>query len=190
MKKLLKSGKKKVRSKRGMTLVEILVGVTIVVVVFASTLGAMVSGYTTTMFNADENRSAVLNASVNEIVLNTVRKARISDSDSAIEMIEDMADYDSADLSDTVGAAVMSAVLAQVPDAVFVSPTTDVDGAYIVEFSEGESYQFSILPETKTSLTFLEATKDDLSVDGLTIKTNFESAKGSITYETFIPYAK
>ena len=70
MKKMTRTVRKKIRSKKGMTLVEILVGVTIVVIVFASTLGAMVTGYTTTLFNADENRSAVLNSSVNEIVLN------------------------------------------------------------------------------------------------------------------------
>ena len=54
--------KKKMKSKKGITLVEILIGVTIVVIVFASTLGAMVGGFTTTMYNSDENRAAVLNA--------------------------------------------------------------------------------------------------------------------------------
>ncbi len=192
MKKMTRTVRKKIRSKKGMTLVEILVGVTIVVIVFASTLGAMVTGYTTTLFNADENRSAVLNSSVNEIVLNTVRKARISDGDAALEMIDAMANYDpeSATGSDTVGAAVMAAVATQVPEAVFVQPQDDGMGGYTADFSEGESYQFTILPEKQSSLSFIEAGKDDLVITGMTIKTCFESAKGSITYEAFIPYAK
>ena len=64
--------KNKIRSKKGMTLVEIVVGISLVVIVFASCLGAMVGGYTTTIYNSDENRVAVLNGSLNEIIVSTI----------------------------------------------------------------------------------------------------------------------
>ncbi len=77
--------RKKLRSKRGMSLAELVVGVAIIVIVFAATLTGLTTGYTTTVKNADLNKAAVKCASTNEIIstavsnLNLVRTNNIGD---------------------------------------------------------------------------------------------------------------
>lgn len=74
LKHKIKINKSKIKSKVGMTLLELIIGITIVVIVFASTLGAMVSGYATTVYNAQDNRASVLNSSRNEIVFTAFKR--------------------------------------------------------------------------------------------------------------------
>lgn len=185
---------RKCKSKKGMTLIEILVGVTIVVIVFASCLGALVSGYTTTMYNADENRASAMNESLNELIGNLVGKMGISDSDDALDLydgINDIKENGSEDYEDTYSEAIVESVDDMMPGAVYVkaeavNPDAE-DTDYTVEFPNGESYQYTIIPSTNTVLT-----KDDkpYTISGITIKTCFESAAGPIIYESFIAYAK
>ena len=175
---------KKLRSKRGMTLVEILIGVTIVVIVFASTLGAMVGGFTTTIYNADENRAAILNASLNEIILNTVHNMQFQD----VNAVDDEADNINTD--DATVSVILSAVKANIPEAVYIAPTTDASGDLTVNFPNGVSYQYSLIPEVKTTLKTAGATGTNIEMNGVAIKTCFESAAGPIIYESFVPYTK
>ncbi len=184
--------KQKIKSKKGLTLVEILVGVALVVIVFASTLGAMVGGFTTTVYNSDENRASVLNASVNEIIFNTVRKMRISDYDEAADFLEEVeaaATSSGSVADDTYAYALVASVAAQVPDAKYVVPEYE-GGAYSVSFPSGESYQYSLIPEQKKPLGMLTASGTDYEIDGITIKTCFESAGGPIIYESFVAFSK
>ena len=59
MKKRIRKKIPKLRSKKGMTLVEILAGVVIIVIVFGATLSAMTNGFSSTLRNATANRDAV-----------------------------------------------------------------------------------------------------------------------------------
>ena len=180
----LKKSPKKLRSKRGLTLVEILIGVTIVVVVFASTLGAMVGGFTTTVYNADENRAAILNASLNEIILNTVHNMRFTERSE----VDDAADDIRTD--DTTVSVLLAAVSANIPDAVYVDPEPDASGNMTVNFPSGVSYQYTLIPDVQTKLNKNTATDPLVDMNGVTIKTCFESAGGPIVYESFVPYTK
>ncbi len=196
---MLKKRKKRmdIKSKKGLTLVELVVGVTIVVIVFASSLGALVNGYITTMYNSDENKASALNASVNEIVLNTVKRMNIEKEEAldALDLVdditEDMSEMRSGtgEIEDKVSQALVQAVMVQVPDAVFIAPEEgSTPGDYVVHFPDGETYQFSIIPETRTTMDLSDQGKDDVAFDGITIKTRFESANGAFTYESFVPY--
>ena len=81
----------KIYSKKGMTLVEIIVGIAIIVIVFAGTLGAMVGGYTTTVKNADQNKVASENKALNEILMDTIGKlgfANASDAANCVSVLE------------------------------------------------------------------------------------------------------
>ena len=80
--------KRKIKSKKGLTLVELVVGVTIVVIVFASCLGALVSGYTTTMYNSDQNKASSLNESLNDILISILGRMYYTDEDD-VEVQED-----------------------------------------------------------------------------------------------------
>ncbi len=177
----VKKLKKKLRSKRGLTLLEILIGITIVVIVFASTLGAMVNGFTTTVYNADENRAAILNSSVNEIIMNTVQKMNISQPERADDVIQDIQS------GDPTHSVILAAVTAAVPEARFVPATTDPSGNPTVNFPNDVSYQYSLIPDVKLSM---ESPTGGTDIIGIQIKTCFESAAGPIIYESFVPYAK
>lgn len=179
-----KSEKRKIKSKKGMTLVEILIGVTLVVIVFASTLGAMVGGFTTTVYNSDENKAAVLNASINEVILNTVHNLKLPDSS---KVDEEIASIQTDNIADS---AIVAAVKESVPEAVYVKAITDSSGNYTVHFANDVSYQYTLIPETKTTLKVDNDPTHDVKVDGVTIKTCFDSAAGQIIYETFVPYKK
>lgn len=184
---------KKLRSKRGLTLVEILIGITIVVVVFASTLGAMVGGFTTTIYNADENRAAVLNASVNEVIMNTIHNLSLTGKD-------DLEDYVDSITTDTAtNNPLVAAVTATVPDAKYVAPdasTGDVQFMGTAVGDEDYTYQYSLIPEKVSDLDRTKSTyrttgsPTTVSIKGITVKTCFYSAAGPIIYESFVPYSK
>lgn len=179
----MKSGKlkKKTRSKKGLTLVEILIGVSIVVIVFSSTLGAMVGGFTTTVNNSDQNRAAILNSSLNEIIMNTVIKMQITE-DSADDRMMDIESGDPA-LS-----PILAAVSAAVPEAKYVPATVDGSGNPTVAFAEGVDYQYTLLPGTDLPIDTGAGGATTNSVKGIAIKTRFESADGGLIYESFVPY--
>jgi len=63
----------KYRSKKGMSLVELVVGVTIIAIVLASAAGAIVTGYKTTIDNAERNKVAAISASMNEVIMKAVK---------------------------------------------------------------------------------------------------------------------
>lgn len=187
MKKTGFSGIRKIRSKKGMSLVEVLVGVAIIVIVFASTLGAMVGGYTTTVYNADENRTDLLNSSVNEIVFNTFSKMKISDVSQAEDVIDQI--VNSNPTSNDLGTAVAAAISEKVPGAVFVSPQKISSGKYEPVFNNGVSFQYTLVPDVGVNIGKKDDTRKELYVEGIRIVTCFESAKGSIINESFVPYS-
>lgn len=193
----------KLKSKKGVTLIELLVGITIVVIVFASTLGAMVGGFTTTVRNSDENRASVLNASVNEIIFNCVRKMRISEYDDAVDFIDELETAASSSggmgddnyayaLASAIQISLKSPVITDdIPDVQFVKAEFNSEtGKYDAAFPEGVSYQYTLIPEQKKQLATLTGAGSAYEMDGLTIKTCFESAGGPIIYESFVPFYK
>ena len=73
----------KLRSKKGLSLVELIVGVTIMAMAISSAAGAIVTGYKTTIDNAIRNEAAAKCASVNEVIMKAVKNCDFYDADEA-----------------------------------------------------------------------------------------------------------
>ena len=71
------------RTKKGLSLVELIVGVTIIAMVLASASGVIVTGYKTTIDNAAKNRAAASSASMNEVILKAIKNCGFADQDEA-----------------------------------------------------------------------------------------------------------
>ena len=68
----------KYKSRAGMSLTELIVGVTIIALVLGSAAGAIVTGYKTTIDNAERNRVAAMSASMNEVIMKAVKNCAFS----------------------------------------------------------------------------------------------------------------
>ncbi len=183
--------KNKLRSKKGMSLVEVLVGVAIIVIVFASTLSGMVNGYTTTVYNADGNREDLLDASVNEIIFGTFRCLKIEDESQAKDLIDNIKDIQAHGISpssDESAVAVVSAINERLSGVVFVPPTVNGSGNYEAAFVDGQSYQYTLIPETTSLVTSGTGGTANHDISGMRIMTRFETASGEIICESFVPY--
>lgn len=182
--------KNKYRSKKGMSLVEILVGVAIMVIVFASTLGAMVNGYTTTVYNSDKNKEDLLNSSVNEIIFNTFKCMQISRSDEATDVIQEIENVQSTGNvgGDDYATALVVAVKSKIDGAVFVPPSYSA-GKFEPAFVDDAVFQYTIVPEVPSVVTTASglAASDDV-ITGFRIITTFKTSGGNVTSESFVPY--
>lgn len=171
--------KKKLRSKKGVSLVELIVGMAIIVIVFAATLGGMVGGYTTTVKNADQDREAVTNASVNEALIRAIRSqqwTRKSDVES------DMGDA----ISSTIDNAVHSAAKTINEDIVYV-PNEPDDPSNEFPVS-GYDYQYTIIPDCESTITSEASGRESSSMSGVIIRTYSRSSAGTTIYDSFVPY--
>lgn len=177
-------------SKRGISLIELVVGITLVVVVFASCLGAMVGGYTTTLYNADETRMASLNASLNEMILNNLSGRTQSDIEKLIDKRQDAQDdptkFSPADvrLKNIINDNIKAADGVGLETAVYVSPENftappEKDG---VDYS----VRYTLVTDTVSQIN-TGGTKP-VEITGVWIRTCFESAKGPTFYDSFVPY--
>ncbi|MGN1456337.1 MAG: prepilin-type N-terminal cleavage/methylation domain-containing protein [Acutalibacteraceae bacterium] len=161
---------KKMYSKKGMTLVELLVGIAIVVIVFAGTLGAMVGGYSTTVSNANSNKVSSTNEAVNEIIMNTVQNigfATKTGADNCIAAIKSGANDPSAE-------AIKGAAKSKCDDIKFVDsadfPKNDVDN------------QYTLITDQKPKINSKE-------IAGVIIKTAMKSSSGFVINQSFVPYS-
>lgn len=167
----------KLKSKKGVTLVELLVGITIVVIVFAATLGAMSNGFTTTLTNADHNREAVKNASVNEVLLKAVKDAGWKNS-TAVK--NDMKEAVTNDLDNAIHMAAKT-----INDDIYFIPHYKADD----EFPSGNhDYEYTIIPDVKSTIDAGGGKKVEIA--GVRIMTYSKSSAGTTIYESFVPYSK
>lgn len=161
----------KPKSKKGLTLIEIVVGVTIVVIVFASTLGAMVSGYTTTLKNADENKAAIKSAAVNEIIMKTISNLNLEDGAAVNDIINTINDSDNV---------IKVAAEKECSNIKYVS-----SGDFLKETKGDE--QYTIIANQSSEIEYNGTKK---TVKGITIKTAVKSSSGFVSNETFVPYSR
>lgn len=176
----MKFKKIKLSSKKGMTLVELIIGIAIVVIIFASTLGTMTNGYTTTVYNADKNKVAAQNASLNQVITETVKKMGINE-------IPADAPYSAAP---AVGAVATSG---QVPNVIHEAADFECSGVQYVEPAnfpnQDISNQYTIIFDTaSTSYTNVSSPTSSIEIKGITIRTAMNSADGMLIYESFVPY--
>ncbi|GEM_PF-4399114 len=180
MKKLLrqkipKLRTQKLRSKKGLSLVELIVGITILVIIFTATLSAMTNGYTTTLFNADVNKKAVEGGSLNEILMQTLQKQEFYNE----------ADFTSRFYGGTstpageAGLAVDAAAKAKYDNIAFVPPS---------DFPRtGEEYENQYTVISNGTSNVKKGTKT-YAIRGITVITSLDSVKGPVINTSFIPY--
>ncbi|MDD6488616.1 MAG: prepilin-type N-terminal cleavage/methylation domain-containing protein [Clostridia bacterium] len=169
--------KKKFRSKRGMTLVELVIGIAIVVIVFASTLGAMVGGYSTTVNNADENKVAAQNAATNEVIMRTLKSLQWESADDANDCLDALRAGNPA--SDDAAAAINAAA------TIYAADTHTYIGMQFVDSgsfpSDSVDYQYTLLEATSQV--------DGKDITGTVVKTAMKtSTSGFVINESFAPY--
>lgn len=161
--------RKRLNSKKGVTLVELVIGIAIIVIVFASTLSALTGGYTTTVNNADQNRAAAKSASANELLMSTINSLQItqqSDLDAAL-----------ASTPDPIAAAVAAKFGSSMK---YVAPSAYYDST--------EDMKYTI--EGNKTTNIYGATTGSDEIQGMIIRTSVNSAAGYVYNESFVPYAR
>lgn len=160
----------RVRSKRGLSLIELVVGVTIMVIVFGGTMSAMANGYTDTLYNASENVDAAEGAAINEIVMTTLQnKAFASESE-----FNEYFGTHPPNINDSNNAFYAAANTAAGGGVRYTAKVNFPDNAY--------SKQFTIISDASS----IVGTK---TVSGMEIWSAVKTVKGWVINKSFIPYA-
>ncbi len=172
MKKMMRQKIPKYRSKKGMTLVELLAGVVIIVIVFGATLSAMTNGFAVTLHNAATNQYAVEGESVNEIILQAISKQEFSDGADARLKIE--ANNNPIDV----------AAKSVVPGIKYVK-YEDFESS-----SEEDRYTVKFDAKTTVSSAVLSGRKQlNYAISGMEITTHVTSSTGVVRNTSFVAYA-
>lgn len=189
MDKIMRQKIPKVRSKKGMTLIELIVGITIIVIVFGATLSAMTNGYSNTIFNAEVNQTAVEGGSVNEIMAQTLKKQNFEDENACKKYFFGGVDgvpakNPNTDKDSTTGQfnnAVHAAGVAILSDMTYVEPS-----AFPSNDPSCEN-QYTIITDAKG---VIQSGAKNYTINGVELKTSVTNVRGKITNVSFISYTK
>lgn len=158
----------RMKSKRGLSLVELVVGVAIMVIVFGATMSAMANGYTDTLYNAEENVGAADGASVNEVIMAAVINQEFASEEECI-------DYFSVNPNDDENNAVNEAAKGVSADIKYVTsdqfPKNDVEK------------QYTVITDSNT----VAGTR---SLKGMEIRTAVKTTKGWVINKSFVAYTE
>lgn len=158
----------RMRSKRGLSLVELVVGVAIMVIVFGATMSAMANGYTDTLYNAEQNVGAADGASVNEVIMAALQNAQFPNEDDCI-------DYFSINPNENENNAVNEA-------AKSVSPN--------IQYVPEEQFPKNDVMEQYTIVTDVTTVAGTRSLKGMEVRTAVKSTRGWIINKSFVAYAE
>ncbi len=175
MKKRLRQKIPKLRSKKGMSLVELVVGITIIVIVFGSTLSAMTNGYSTTLYNADVNKSAVEGGSLNELLFQSISELGFYDKAEAQEYFFGAASNKSpnSDPGNAVHAAAKTFDSTVLYYDKNVFPAAGVETQYTIDLDASSKVQKGAKQYT---------------IKGIYVQSYVYSSRGSLVNHSFIPY--
>ncbi len=175
----------KYQSKRGVTLVELVVGIAIIVMVFGATLGALTNGYATTIKNAEKDKAAAVCASVNDTVTATVKNLNIEDYDAGMgETVKKLTDQ--SEQNQKVIERAAQKAYAQVKfDSSVASQMKYVKTAGYPNNTDDAQFTYDF--GTATSVTKGANTS---TVRGATIKTAVAFSDGYVYNESFISFKK
>lgn len=189
--------RKKLRSKRGVTLVEVIVGVTIVAIVFSSTLGAMVGGYTTTLRNAESNKNSVKNTSINEVLNVSLANLHLTSEDT--EEVDEICSGDDTSeefkmLKEAAESLDSKATFIEYDNFPKLEPAEGVENDVVPTFQ----YTFFTVgddtgvvdPESSKPVydTTLKTDGSDVKIKGIVLKTCAISSSGPLFFESFVSY--
>lgn len=188
MKKRTRQIRTKLRSKKGMTLVELIVGIVIIVIVFSATLSAMTNGYSDTIYNADVNKSAVKGGSLNEVIMEAIIKQGLTSADD---------DGDSASAQNFFFAGgktpadgdnpVHSAAVAVIPSVRYVPYGSFYENQ---KDEEGKVIENKYTININATRTIKDLKKVSTTIKGIEILTCVTNSKGTLINSSFVPYAR
>lgn len=169
---------KKLRSKKGMTLVELLVGVTIVVIVFAATLGAMSGGFSTTVGNANQNKVDAINQSVNEVIMDMVKVIGFEDSTEVNDCISEIKKYQAGTGASNTEARKNAEAIHEAADKLSSG----------IKYVDSSAFPDASIECQYTFISDKKPTVNSQNVPGIIIKTAMKSASGYVVSQSFVPY--
>ena len=178
MKKRLRHNKARLRSKKGMSLVELLVAVTIIVLVFGGTVGAMANGYSSTMYNAQKTIDAAEGVSLNDVIFEGIENQYFTSEDECKKYFFGTGGTKNpnTDATNSIHAA---------------AKTVDENVKYVPKDTFPSSdptvvLQYTIVTDSHSNVTVTGlGTKE---VKGVTIKTAVKTVEGIVTNTSFVPY--
>ena len=160
----------RMKSKQGLSLVELIVGVAIMVIVFGATMSAMANGYSDTLYNAEQNVGAAGGASVNEVIM-----AALQNQQFATE--EEFDEYFAINPNDDENNSVHAAALSISPEIKYVPYDQ------FPKNEEGYETQYTITTDSNT----VAGTR---SLKGMEIFTAVKTTKGWIRNSSFVAYTQ
>ena len=176
----------KLRSKKGLSLVELIVGVTIMAMAISSAAGAIVTGYKTTIDNAIRNEAAVKCASVNEIIMKAIKNCDFYDSDEAEKYFfkkkqgdGPTATFLTLDPNTNADDSVYQAGKSKFSDLYYNSSTVFPDDTHDLQ------YQIDINAVENLTADGVE----DIEMKGIKIKTAINVPDGYVEIFSFVPYS-
>lgn len=166
----------KYRSKKGLSLVELLVGITIIAMVMASAAGAIVTGYKTTLDNADRNQAAAKSASLNEVILKGLKNCRFENATDADDAL-----FGTGSTEDIESSSIFQTAKSLFPDVQYISGdfpniTINHDVQYKLDTTATR--------EMQVAGTVVSAN----TIKGIEIRTAVLCADGYSEIVSFIPY--
>ncbi len=173
----------RLRSKRGMSLVEILVGVTIMAMVFGATLSALVGGYTSTMNNASQNQAAGEAASVNEAIMQYLLAKNYSDPGSTSSAIFSTGTEIAAD------SPLYMVAKGVRPDIVYVKSGDPTVATNVFPDDTQGDVQFTIKVTASVASENID-TGATSAMPGIEVKTAINTLKGWVVVTSFVPYGQ
>lgn len=155
------------RSKKGMTLVELLVGIAIIVVVFSAVLWGMAHGYTTTVNNVTVDKASAASQAITDNCIGQFNTYKISCKD----------DFDVIVGSETTLDNIRQSILA-LTGAQYRDPSAFMNDTSVEQ-------QFTI--ETDVTTTVSGGTTPT-EIKGCVVRSAVMSSSGFIITTAFVPY--
>lgn len=165
----------KLRSKKGMSLVELIVGITILVIVFGATLSAMTNGYSNTIFNADVNKNAVEGGSLNELMAQMVKKQDFADENTCKKYF--FGDTVAKDPNSDATNAVHITAQGLFSDIRYVPYSSFPSDAYENQYTIKTDAVYNVKSGAKT-----------YKIKGVEIITSVTNVRGKLTNSSFVAY--
>ncbi len=179
MKSRLRQKVPKCRTKKGLSLVELIVGITIIAMVLASASGAIVTGYKTTIDNAERNKAAASSASMNEVILKAIKNCGLADEGEAEEQFFLAADGETATTPDQKADEPVYAAVQILYPGVKYSQTN------VFSDANGD-YQYYLNPSAERVLE--ESGSANIRIKGIEITTAVAVGSGFERIISFVPY--
>ena len=182
MKSKLRQKIPKCRSKKGLSLVELIVGITIIAMVLASASGVIVTGYKTTIDNAARNQAAAESASMNEVILKAIKNCGFWDKEEADDLFFYKLDVDgNRDSATTPDQKDDEPVFATVKQ---LYPNVHYSSNGVFSAEDGD-YQYTLDTDAKR---VLEDGIDNITIEGIKITTAVSAPGGFEEIVSFVPY--